>query len=203
MSKLISFVVALAVLISAAPAPAVVLEAKAVADLVRLIEETKFTHKEDGLIFGFVSIQSCLYVSERLIILKNYCVPAREYPAKGFTIISPEFGMIDFYQEELEAGLKRDVLIATFPEVLKDYFSSPLSDSKIANLNEIIETLYYKNEAACWSTNASYDTGLPVVECSAANILHFDAWAAETQALTGDLSAWKRLMESLEASLSR
>lgn len=201
--KIIQSVVLLLFLFPTCSALAVALKAKPVAALARLIEESSFIHKEDGLVFGFVSIQSCLFVSEKVIVLKNYCVPARDYPAKGYTIISPEFGIIDFYQEQLEAELKRDILITTFPEILKDYVSDHLSESRIAGLNEIMEKLYYKNDPACWSTNASYDTGNAVVECSADGIIDFDSWAAETQALTGNLSEWKKLLESVEAALKK
>lgn len=203
MKRLISYILVSGIVFSALPALAVVLEAKPVEELIRLIERSKFSHKEDGLIFGFVSTQSCLYVSDNVVILKNYCLPARDYPAKGYTIISAEFGIIDLYQEELEAGLKRDVQITAFPDILKDYLGTPMLDSKIQGLNEIIEKLYYQNDAACWSTNASYSTGLPVVECSSENVVNFETWAAETQSLTGDLHAWKKLIESVEAALNQ
>ena len=203
MNKLLILILAVGFVFSSGSAFAMALEAKPVSELVRLIETSKFSHKEDGLIFGFVSTQSCLYVSDRVVILKNYCIPAREYPAKGYTIISAEFGIIDLYQEELEAGLKRDVQITAFPDILKDYLSTPLVESKIEGLNEIFEKLYYQNAAACWSTNASYSTGLPVVECSAEDVVNFDTWAAETQSLTGDLSAWKKLIESVETTLNQ
>lgn len=203
MKRLISYILTSGIVFSSMPALAVVLEAKPVGELIRLIERSKFSHKEDGLVFGFVSTQSCLYVSDKVVILKNYCVPARDYPAKGYTIISAEFGIIDLYQEELEAVLKRDVQITAFPDILKEYLGMPMLDSKIQGLNEIIEKLYYQNEAACWSTNASYSTGLPVVECSAKNIVNFESWAAETQSLTGDLQAWKKLIESVETALNQ
>lgn len=203
MNKLFNYILAAGFAFSGGPALATVLEAKPVGELIRLIEASKFSHKEDGLIFGFFSIQSCLYVSDKLVIIKNYCVPARDYPAKGYTIISAEFGIIDLYQEELQAGLKRDVQITAFPEILKEYLGTPMPDSKIQGLNEILEKLYYRNAAACWSTNASYSTGLPVVECSAENVVNFDTWAAETQALTGDLAAWKKLIESIEKYLNQ
>lgn len=201
MKKLISYILASGIVFAAIPALAVVLEAKPVGELIRLIERSKFIHKENGLIFGFVSTQSCLYVSENAIILKNYCLPARDYPAKGYTIISAEFGIIDLYQEKLEAGLKRDIQITAFPDILKEYLTTPMLDVKIQGLNEIIEKLYYQNGAACWSSNASYSTGLPVVQCSAENIVNLEAWAAETQSLTGDLHAWKKLIESVETAL--
>lgn len=203
MKKILNYIVAAGFCFSALPAFATVLDAKPVGELMRLIEESKFSHKENGLTFGFVSIQSCLYVSDKIVILKNYCVPVRDYPAKGYTIISAEFGIIDLYQEELEAGLKRDVQITAFPDVLKEYLGTPMPDSKIQSLNEILEKIYYRNDAACWSTNASYSTGLPVVACSAENVVNFDLWAAETQALTGDLTVWKKLIEKIENTLNQ
>lgn len=202
MNKLLNYLVAAGIAFSAGPALAV-LEAKPVGDLIRLIEKSKFIHREDGLIFGFDSIQSCLYVSENIVILKNYCLPARDYPAKGYTIISADFGIVDIYQEKLEAGLKRDVQITAFPDILREHLGTPMADSKIQILNEIMEKLYYKNVAACWSTNASYGTGLPVADCSADDIVNFDSWAAETQALTGDLQVWEKLIDSLEKTLNQ
>ena len=182
---------------------AALLEAKPVSALIKAVEYSTFTQKEPGLVFGFVSIKSCLFVSDELIILKNYCVPAHDYPAKGYTIFSREFGIIDFYQEQTGSELKRDILISTFPEILKEYLNSPLSTYNIESLNVILEKLYYKNDPACWSTNLSFSTGLPVVECSAAGVLNFESWATETQALTGSLSDWKKLVKSIENSISK
>lgn len=201
MKLFLKILLSTAPIFSTLPTYGSIFEAKPVSELVQMINDTSFTHKEDGLVFGFFSIQSCLYVSGEIVILKNYCVPAKDYPAKGYTIISPKFGIIDLYQEELGSVLKRDILISTFPDILKDYIKAPLNDSSINELNEIIEKLYYKNEPACWSTNASFATGQPVVQCSIEQVLNFDLWATETQNLTGDLAAWKKLIESIEASL--
>ncbi len=197
------FFIVVALLFSANLSLAAQFEAKPVADLIKLVESGTFVQKEVGLVFGFVSIKSCLYISDEVIILKNYCVPARDYPAKGYTIFSREFGIIDLYEEQIETDLKRDIMISTFPDILKDYLSSSLSSYDITALNEILEKLYYKNDPACWSTNISFDTGLPVVECSAAGVVHFDQWATETQALTGSLDDWKKLIGSVETSLNK
>lgn len=182
-----------------------ILEAKPVSDLVELIKEAKFTYKEEGMVFGFYSIKSCLYVNqgagEDIIIFKNYCLPKKEYPAKGFTIFSKKFGMIDLYQEVIGTVFKRDIRISTFSDVLKDYIETPMRESTIASLNAVIEKLYYQYDPACWSTNVSHYTGKPEAKCNADDILHFDLWASETQELTGDLKAWAQLMEAVEASL--
>lgn len=182
---------------------AVVYEAKPLGELTELISATSFEHKEDGLIFGFFSIQSCLFVSEEVAILKNYCLPVNDYPAKGYTIISPRYGIIDLYQENLNSVLKRDILISTFPDVLKIYLAPPLNTSTIASLNEILEKLYKSNDPACWSTNFSNSTGEAIAKCSVENVLNFDLWAQETQSLTGDLNAWKNLLDGIESKLKK
>lgn len=191
----------LTVLLSTLSAYSYVYEAKPVRGLMKLINEAKFEHKEDGLVFGFFSIQSCLYVSSELVVLKNYCLPKKDYPAKGYTIISPEFGIIDLYQEDIGSENKRDILITAFPDELKDYVSAPLQGYSLADLNGILEKLYNKNSSGCWSTNLSYSNGKPVVQCSIAEVLHFDLWAKETQSLTGDFKVYSQLMESVEESI--
>lgn len=195
--------ITVAVLLSSLSSYSYVLEAKSVADMIQTIKETSFEHKEDGMVFGFYSIKSCLYVSHDFAILKNYCVPKKEYPAKGYTIISTKFGIINLYQEETPFFFKRDVQINVFPNVLKDYISFSLDVSTIMELNQILEKMYYQYLPACWSTNASFATGEPVVQCSTDGVLNFDLWAKETQGLTGDPQAWTLLMDTVESAITK
>ncbi len=183
-------------------AQAVILEAKPVRDLIAFLQNAQFKYKETGMVFGFTTIQSCLYVSQDIVVLKNYCFPKKDYPAQGYTIISPKFGIIDLYQENLETVFKRDIQITTFPDILKDYLKAPLNNSDIAGLNKVIETLYYQYGPACWSTNASYSDLQPKVQCSTQEVVGFDLWAQETQNITGNLKSWKNLMQEVESRLS-
>lgn len=195
--------IAVAVLLGSLSAYCYVLEAKSVADMIQTIKETSFEHKEDGMVFGFYSIKSCLYVSHDFAILKNYCVPKKDYPAKGYTIISSKFGIINLYQEKTPHYFKRDVQINVFQDILKYYIPDSLSASTITELNEILEELYYQYVPACWSTNASFATEEPEVQCSRDGVLNFDLWAKETQSLTGDPEAWKQLMNIIEFSITK
>lgn len=180
------------------------LEARPVADLISLVKMQNFKYVETGLGFGFVSIQSCMYMSEEVIILQNYCFPKKEYPAKGFTIISEKFGVVDLYQEKFEITLKKDIEITSFGENLKKYLKAPYDKISLFELNKIIEKIYYQNEPACWSTNFSYSNGEPVVNCSTEldQILHFENWAKETQAITLDETRWKNLIQEVESKIS-
>ncbi|MEQ1722745.1 MAG: hypothetical protein ABL930_06185 [Pseudobdellovibrio sp.] len=184
-------------------AQAVILEAKPVSDLITSIQSAQFKYKETGMIFGYTTIQSCLYVSKDFAILKNYCFPKKDYPAQAYTIISPKFGMIDLYQEDLVSVLKRDIQITEFPDILKDYVKVPLNNSNIEGLNKIIEKLYYQYGPACWSTNASYSDQQPDVRCSTTEVIDFDLWKVETQNITSDLKSWKNLMQAVEAAITK
>ena len=198
-----NILMSLLVIFSSVCAYSYVLEARSVVELVKQIEQSKFEHTEDGLVFGFNSIKSCLYINEDFVILKNYCVPKKEYPAKGYSIISLKFGIIDLYQEEINSIIKRDIRISTFADILKDHLSIPLQASTITSLNEILERLYYLRTPGCWSTNFSHYTKQPEAKCSTGEVLNFDLWAAETQSITGDAKNWKQLMSAVENSISQ
>jgi hypothetical protein len=194
-------IIILILTLSTLSAKAVLLEAKPVSDLIASIQSAQFKYKETGMVFGYTTIQSCLYVSQDFVVLKNYCFPKKDYPAQGYTIISPKFGIINLYQENLETVLKRDIQITTFPEILKDYVKAPLNNSDLAGLNKVFETLYYQFGPACWSTNASFSDLQPKVQCSAQEVVGFDLWSQETQKITGDLKSWKNLMKAVESAL--
>lgn len=188
------------VILSTASAEATLLEAKPFRDLMAVVQSTELKYTETGMAFGFISIKSCVYTSENMIVLKNYCFPKKNYPAKGYTIISPKFGIIDLYHEQLSAEiLKRDVRIDVFPEPLAPYVKGSLKNLTLADINKIIETTHYKYGAACWSTNFSFYTEGPEAKCNANDVTDFDAWALETQTFTADQKAWLTLIDQLEA----
>lgn len=181
-----------------------VLEAKPLKDLISLIQSSTFKYKDTGMVFGFATIKSCLYVADGFAVLKNYCVPKKEYPAAGYTIISPKFGIIDLYQEDLETVIKHDVQITTFPDILKGFIKTPVHTQNIAGLNKILEGVYNLYGPACWSTNATYEDQVPQAQCYASqDVIGFDTWSAETQNTTNDMKAWKQLMEAVEAAITK
>jgi hypothetical protein len=193
-------------LISFSAAEAYILEARAIADLVSTIKSTKFAYKERGMIFGYNTIQSCLYVSKEIAILKNYCYPSKKYPAKSFTVISPKFGIIDFYQEEFagNSDIKHDLRISTFPDILKDYFTENLETETISSINLNMEKLYQASYPACWTTNYRYEDGKPDFGCldgSLETVINLQKWYNETQSLTANKKSWNELLKIIDASL--
>lgn len=190
------------IIFSALTGFAYVLDAKPVQKMIDEIKESEFRHVENGLAFGFNSIKSCLYVSADFAILKNYCVPAKEYPAKGFTIFSQKYGVIDLYQENLPSKiLKRDIQITAFSDMLNDFIDRPLKDSKLVQINELSQALYELYGPACWSTNARYEDAQAEVGCNSKEVLNFSEWSSETQKIVLDEQTWKSLMTTVNSAL--
>lgn len=199
------FIIA-ALILTTLTAQAQKLEANSMNELLSDIEKAEFTYKETGMIFGFISIQSCLFVSEDIAIFKNYCFPVKKYPARGFTIISKKYGMIDLYEEQLDPTLlKRDIQITQFPEILAPYLGLPFPVATLTDLSTMIEKIHFKYNPGCWSTNWSFYTETNDAACSVASeyVEGFDAWSAETQAITLDEASWLQLMDKINAKLVR
>ncbi|MFN7823833.1 MAG: hypothetical protein ACK5P6_00570 [Pseudobdellovibrionaceae bacterium] len=198
------FITTLFIMLSSISTEATFLEAKPLRDLLSVIQSSDLKYTETGMVFGFISINSCVYTSESLILIKNYCFPERKYPAKGFTILSQKFGLIDIYQEELDKTLlKRDIRIDVFPEVLRRYLKGSLKNLTLPEINNILEATKNKYSPACWSTNFSFYTEGAEVKCNVptTNVIDFDLWATETQAVLADKKAWLALIDLLEYQL--
>ncbi len=181
------------------------LEAKSVPALLKLIEQTQFTYVETGKMFGFVSTQSCMFESADVIVFKNYCFPARVYPAQGYTIISKEFGIIELYEETMDSVLKRDISISQFPAILAPYVNSPLPDLSLTDYSTMIEKMYNRYFPGCWSTNYSFYTETKDANCSKPTdtFIGFAQWAQETQDILNDEVEWKALIKSLNAKFKK
>lgn len=180
------------------------LEAKPVKDLMAEIKATRFKYSETGMAFGFVNIKSCVYTSENMIVIKNYCSPKKDYPAKGYTIISKKFGLIEFYQEQLsEEILKRDIRLDAFSETIAPFVKASLANQKLPAINNFLEKMSDMRDPSCWSTNYSFYTEDKDVACYQTDISEYPAWATETQSITNDLKTWSELIQDLEKKFPR
>jgi len=201
MKTIITAIVASFISLSAS---AQTLEAKPFQEIITAIQEADFKFQDRGMVFGFDSIQSCSYVSEDIAIIKNYCYPVKKYPARGYTIISAKFGMIDLYEERIDDLLKRDIQITQFPEIMAPYISSPLPQQNTEGLSGIIQKMYYKFYPACWSTSFSFYTESPDANCTVSTeyVQGFDAWAKETQTILLDETSWLELVKAIDGKLT-
>ncbi len=197
-------IILLIVLFVSSFAHAQVLEARPFEELLNRIEKADFTYKETGKIFGFISTQSCLFLSEDIAIFKNYCFPVRKYPARGYTIITRESGIVDLYEEDVGSLLIRDIKIDEFPVFTAPYLQESLPTYTLSDLSGIIEQLYPRYLPGCWSTNFSKYIEAPEANCHPnLSVNGFESWATETQAIVNDEAAWLSLMARIEAKLVR
>lgn len=181
------------------------LEAKSFPELLKKIDEATFAYTETGKMFGFVSTESCMYVSQEVVVFRNYCYPVRNYPAQGYTIITKEFGVIELYEEDGGSVLKRDITITHFPSHVAPMLNSPLPALALKDYSLILEKLYPRYLPGCWSTNHSFYTERKDVNCSTdiTTVIGFNQWAQETQFIVGEEDQWKSLMKSLNEKFKR
>ena len=177
------------------------LEAKSLRAMLKEVMETEFTFKERGMVFGFDTIQSCFFVAEDIAVFKNYCFPKKEYPAKGYTIISKKYGMIDIYQEALPQIQKRDFQITQFPEILAPYLTTNPEDQTLEGMSAIIAKMHYQYLPACWSSNFSWYTEGVNTACNVPleSVENFEAWQMEAEAIETDSTRWNSMIKDLEA----
>jgi hypothetical protein len=183
-----------------------VYEARSFGELFNRIQRAEFKYKETGKLFGFNSIQSCLFISDDIVIFKNYCYPVRKYPARGYTIITRESGIVDLYEEKIQGyPLIRDIGIEEFPVFLTPYLQESLPTYSLSDLDGIMRELYPRSNPGCWSTNFSKYTEAADVNCNQGlqNVTNGVAWAEETQTIVNDEPAWLALIDAIEAKLKR
>lgn len=182
-----------------------VLEAHPFQEMLNALQKEEFTHKERGLVFGFNTIQSCLFVSKEFAVFKNYCFPVRNYPAKGYTIVSKKYGIIDLYEERLPEALKRDIRISEFPELVAPYLTHPFEEMSVLKLNDIFETTYYQYNPACWSTSYSPYHEIPEANCTIDSqiVSGFDSWSQETQKIVLNEQTWTALLKEVDRILNQ
>ncbi len=199
-------IILLSVLLFTTLTQAQVYDARPFGELFDRIQKAEFTYKETGMIFGFVSIKSCLFVSDDIVIFKNYCYPVKKYPARGYTIISRESGIVDLYEEVLPgAPLHRQIVIEEFPVFTAPYLQESLPTYTLSDLDGIMRELYPRYNPGCWSTNFSKYTQAPEFNCNQGleNVVNGMAWAQETQEIVNDEASWFALMDAIEAKLIR
>lgn len=182
-----------------------VLDARSFSELAQKIEATDFTYKETALLSGFNTIKSCLFVSEDIVVFRNYCSPKKNYPARGYTVITREWGITKVYEEQLPGVLLRELGVDEFPVYLTPYLQGHLPEYTFEDLNGIIKELYPRYNPGCWSTNFSKYTETNDVNCTVAgdSVGNFNSWAQETQNLVMDEAAWMSFMDMLEKKFPR
>lgn len=167
--------------------------------VMEIVAQQNWRFKEKGLAFGFVSIESCMYVSDSALLIKNYCYPKRNYPARGYTLIAEAFGVVEFYEEIIAQGAtsKREIRIVVFPEYVQGELPQPLSLATLSTINRFLGEAHKALLPACWSSNRDYQFAEPQVGCYKTPLLEHEKWAQETQRVVQSAEEWSSLMEQL------
>jgi hypothetical protein len=173
-------------------------------EVIQVLERAELSAKGHGLLFGFNSIESCVFSAEGLLVLKHYCHPKRPYPARGVSLWSKQFGIVDLYEEDLGRGIiKKDIRISEFPESIVHTFSMDFRSIELDVINAVMEKLYFRWNPACWSTNYDQNLEAPVANCLNTNISFYGDWANETQAIVGNTAEWEKLWQLVNRKLAQ
>jgi hypothetical protein len=159
--------------------------------------EESYSFRGRGLLFGYFSTESCLWVSKTVLLVEHYCHPKRNYPARAITLWSRKFGQVYLYEEKLSQLNKHDITLGQFPGYLQAYFPRDLRNLSISDLNGIMEKLYQARNPACWSTNYDRYSGQPGQNCFGTEIQRFPAWAADAGWLVGNPEEWNASFRAL------
>ncbi|MCB0367813.1 MAG: hypothetical protein H6624_14905 [Bdellovibrionaceae bacterium] len=195
MSKIIMFVVATILSLSAWGQSR--LTAYPVEEVLNDTLATSVEFKDQAMVFGYYSIQSCLYANKDVTVIRHYCYPAKSYPARSYTMFSKKWGVIHFYEEDLGNVIKREVLIEVFPEDFNQYVTGDFSSWRIEDWNKVYEYFYKAPNAACWSTNYSQYTQQPESRCYRDDIDNYRHWSVESMDLVSDPAQWDLILGEL------
>ena len=162
------------------------------------VAERDFVYLGKTLLFGYDSLESCVWGAADALLVKHYC-DARNIPARALTLWSRDLGTIELYEEKFTTVVKRDWIQDEFPAALAGYFPADWRDVEPAELSSIMEKLYRRSNPACWSTSFSYYTQAPEAKCYLTEISRYRDWAADTQAMVNDPQAWAAVYSRLLA----
>ncbi len=158
-------------------------------ELTQTIEANRFVLKEKAILSGYFSTQSCVWVSENMIVLEHYCSKEAKYPAKSLSVWSKKFGWIQFYEEDLGANLERDIRLNEFADTFATHLPDDMTTLTVAEINSIIDTVYPEYNPACWSTNFDRNTELPQSACYRTEVEEHRMWLEEAQNIV-NTPAW-------------
>ena len=160
-------------------------------EVLAQMESTNLTPLGHGMVFGFESIESCLFGGEDLLVTVNYCYPKRNYPARSVVFWSKRFGVIELYEETLSPKItKRDVRINEFPELVQNIFSLDFGSINFETVNSVSRKLYERDNPACWVTNFDQNEEAPSADCRKADPKLFEPWIENSRKLVDLPRAW-------------
>lgn len=165
--------------------------------IISHLEQMNFNYLGKIKLSSFYSTQSCIYRSNDVLLIQNYCSDTRKYPAKSFYVVSPAMGYHYFYEDNQVSNQMREVTINRFPEVVASYWDGVASLS-LQEVDDLLQAMYHDFGAACWVTNYSpYQNG-PHSSCTKTEISLYPQWKRETEEFVFDVDQWDRGLKTLK-----
>lgn len=166
-------------------------------ELLEYVKNHEFKSIGKAKVYGFHSTESCLSIHGEVLLVRNYCNDTKKYPAKGYYIISPKWGLHYLYEEILPGDIyARDVNLDSFPETVSAYWEGEELD-----LNSALRLLEYLGKdygPGCWVTNYSRYTDSPQSECFQADINLYPHWKTESEKMVNDIPLWNSSLDMLK-----
>lgn len=178
-------------------APALAADLLSPQEIIRKVEASTFINLGKTQLFDFFSSESCLFLSNDTLLIRNYCDDGANVPAKSYYLISPTWGYYYFYEENLPGDvILRDVTIVSFPELINSYWDgSPLT---LTEATQLVEYLGRDNGPGCWVTNYSKYKKGPDSACYQEDIAKYPHWRSQSELLVNSYSLWKDSLQKLE-----
>ena len=165
------------------------------------MEATPLISKGHALVFGYETLQSCAFAGKDLLVMVNYCYPAKHVPARSVTFWSKAFGVVELYEETLKSGeVKRDIDLNEFPEPVQNIFSLDFPSITFDTINSVSKKLYGYDNPACWVTDLDRNTGSPGFGCINTDINQFSDWVKRSNAFINS-SDWDSAFARVKAKV--
>lgn len=171
-----------------------------ISDVLAELNSAPLSFADRDLVFGYFSLESCLYTQNSASVLRHYCFPRGKYPARAMTLIGPKFGVVYIYEEVEGPMVRREIAIDIFPEHLADFSDGPYGHWMIRDWNKAFGYFSDYSMGSCWSTNFSSNHNSAESDCYLLRIADYKDWSKETMDLVNDPKAWNILWEQLEKS---
>lgn len=171
---------------------------KDMSEILHILNGEKFLFKGRKILSGYNSTQSCAYVSDKAIIVENYCYPVRNYPARSLTLISLEFGVVELYEET--GGMDvRSITQSTFPEDVQKVFPKSFQHITIDELDIMLETLYRQYNPACWAIKRDQPSPVEGFNCFKVPRDDYAAWLDSLMGYVLNKNLWDALYVDLKS----
>jgi hypothetical protein len=169
---------------------------KTVPEILQIVNGANFTYRGKAILSGYSSTESCLYTSDEIAVLVNYCGKSKTYPARSITIMSRDFGLLRFYEEKIDQDFYRVIRLNVFNGELKSVLPIRAADITLAQADQSYALLSDFRLPVCWSSNQ-----VPGDGCNAFDMKQMSDWHSANKIYFSSQSEWNQTFSQILARL--